>query len=97
VLAQPPVAPIVEETPPPRRLVAPPPDYPLAARRDGVEGWVVLNLTVAADGHVADAAVTDAEPRDAFEAAALVAVRQWRYSAGDAPTEVRERLVFKLH
>lgn len=95
VLAQPPVTVDVEAAPP-RRLAAPAPEYPLAARRNGVEGWVALAVTVAADGSVAGATVTAAEPRGTFEAAALAAVQRFRYSDTGAPAEVHERLLFRL-
>jgi len=94
LLLQPPVS-VEVEAAPPRRLVAPPPRYPPAARRDGREGWVGVTLAVAADGSVAAATVTGSEPRGVFDAAALAAVRQWRY-ATTAAAEVHERLVFRL-
>ncbi|SEL70939.1 TonB family C-terminal domain-containing protein [Pseudoxanthomonas sp. GM95] len=58
----------------------PPPLYPVDAAQNGVTGHVVLLVDVAADGHVVDATVSQAEPAGVFEAAALQAVRNWMFN-----------------
>ena len=55
------------------------PVYPPSAMRARQEGWVTLELTVSERGDVRDMLVTDAEPAGVFDAAALDAVRQWRF------------------
>jgi TonB family protein len=55
------------------------PDYPSAARRDGIEGSVDLDVTVSAQGTVKEVSVAHAEPADVFDKAALAAVRKWKY------------------
>jgi TonB family protein len=55
------------------------PDYPSAARRDGIEGSVDLDVTVSAQGLVKEVSVAHAEPADVFDKAALAAVRKWKY------------------
>ena len=55
------------------------PTYPAAAMRTGQEGWVTLEFTVTETGAVSDPWITDAEPADVFDAAAITAVRQWRF------------------
>jgi protein TonB len=55
------------------------PEYPAAAVRAGQEGWVTVGFTVGERGDVRDALLTDAEPAGVFDAAALEAVRQWRF------------------
>ena len=56
------------------------PVYPLSARgHDDNGGRVELEFTVRADGSVADVDVTHATPPGIYEAAAVDAVRQWRY------------------
>lgn len=55
------------------------PRYPVAAERAGRGGWVDLEFTVAADGAVRAAQVLRSEPAGLFDAAALEAVRRWRY------------------
>jgi periplasmic protein TonB len=55
------------------------PEYPLAAREQGLSGWVDLAFDVQTDGAVNDIAVLAAEPMNMFERAAVAAVRRWRY------------------
>lgn len=62
----------------------PAPLYPHDARREGVTGHVRLQITVTPDGRVSDARVIDSQPARVFDAAALAAVRKWRYQARDS-------------
>jgi protein TonB len=65
---------------PPRVAVNPAPVYPpelLAAR---VEGRVVLRVRVGADGRVLAASIHRSSGHDAFDQAALGAVRRWRFN-----------------
>ena len=55
------------------------PDYPSAAKRDGIEGSVDLEITVSAQGAVTNAAIVHSEPADVFDKSALAAVRRWKY------------------
>jgi protein TonB len=55
------------------------PDYPSAAKRDGVIGFVDLDLTIAPSGAVTDVTVVHATPPDMFEKSALAAVHKWKY------------------
>jgi TonB family protein len=55
------------------------PQFPELARQRGIEGWVDLQFLVGTDGTVSDVAVVGAQPAGMFEAAALEAVRHWRY------------------
>jgi len=55
----------------------PAPEYPDAA--NNIEGYVKLRFTVAKDGHVKDAAVTDSNPSGVFDAAAMATVKLWVY------------------
>jgi protein TonB len=75
------------------------PRYPPLAERDGVEGWVDLEFTVAADGSVKDIKVTGAQPAGVFEDVALRAVTQWKYRPfvrDGAPVPQRARLKLKF-
>ncbi len=62
-----------------RRIFSPPPEYPSRALQLLQSGWVDLAFTVAADGSVRDISVTQAEPARMFNAAAMAALRRWRY------------------
>jgi TonB family protein len=60
--------------------------YPEEALRNCVEGWVLLELTIATDGAVQSARVLDAQPPSIFDEAAINAVLQWKY---EEPPDVR--------
>ncbi len=53
--------------------------YPADAKTNGVEGRVLVRYDVTAAGTVANVAVVESEPPGVFEAAALDAVRSWRF------------------
>ncbi|HET7203314.1 MAG TPA: energy transducer TonB [Steroidobacteraceae bacterium] len=76
-----------EAPPPPKpvrtRYVAP--EYPKAALAQGLDGKVRLRLTVNAEGKVADAVVVQANPPEVFDAAAIAAVRKWRFKSLGRP------------
>ena len=55
------------------------PDYPSAAKRDGIVGSVDLEVTVSPRGVVENVAVVRATPPDMFEKSAVAAVRKWKY------------------
>ena len=77
------------------RLIAVDPQYPAAA--SGTDGFVEISFAVTALGLVENAIVTAAEPRGAFEEAALAAVARWRYSAeeGREPVILTHRFDFR--
>lgn len=55
------------------------PRYPATAQRKGIEGWVEMEFTIAANGNVKDIAVRSAQPAGVFEEAATRAIEQWKY------------------
>jgi TonB family protein len=74
---------------PPRRLVNVNPVYPEDAKAAGIEGVVILEITIAEDGKVSDARVVSSVP--ALDQAAIDAVVQWVYEPtllNGAPVEV---------
>ncbi len=79
----------------------PPPAYPPLARRHALEGAVVVEILILADGTCGEAKVVENAGPVAFAEAALEAVRKWKYRPalrGDravASTQ-RVRFVFKL-
>jgi protein TonB len=68
--------PVVQEAKLIRRVT---PDYPSAAKRDGIEGSVDLEVTISSRGVVEDVSVVHATPPDMFEKSAVAAVRKWKY------------------
>jgi protein TonB len=82
----PPAAPVIQAEAPliPARPVAGmesdrPPAYPVAARRRGEQGRVVLKVDVSANGSPLDVSVVQGSGFASLDAAALGAVRQWRF------------------
>ncbi|TNE63226.1 MAG: energy transducer TonB [Alphaproteobacteria bacterium] len=78
------------------------PNYPSRAASEGIEGWVVVEFTVSAQGDVVDPVIIDAEPRRIFDRSTLQAVAKFKYKPtvvdGRAvPTKgVRFRMVYTL-
>lgn len=75
------------------------PAYPIGAARDGIEGTVKLDVTIATDGTVRAVRVLSGPP--VLSSAAVSAVRDWRYAetflAGDAiETQQYVTMVFRL-
>lgn len=78
-----------------------PPVYPPSARERGLEGRVVIRLVVGVDGVPSEVGVTQSSGVESFDAAAVDAVRQWRFEparrAGVAvPEERLAPVVFRL-
>jgi len=55
------------------------PQYPRAAARDGIAGYVVFELVINPDGTVRSAKPIEAQPRGVFEAAATQAIQRWKF------------------
>ena len=72
------------------------PEYPRRALRRGVEGSVLLEFSVDANGNVVSPRVLESRPRGVFEAAALEAVSKWKYEAlGARSSALQVRLTFR--
>jgi protein TonB len=56
-----------------------PPQYPRDAARNGITGWVQLEVLVNPDGTVRSARVLESKPKGLFEAAAMQAVLRWKF------------------
>ncbi|MEE2785906.1 MAG: TonB family protein, partial [Myxococcota bacterium] len=96
---------IPESTPAPnrppraRRTIAP--VYPRSARRDGIEGYVVVRLSIDSKGRVNHVIVVDAEPMGVFEQSARDAARRFEFEPAEqngAPTQatLEKKIVFTL-
>ncbi|MEN6633796.1 MAG: energy transducer TonB, partial [Candidatus Polarisedimenticolia bacterium] len=84
---------------PAQPLERPEPAYPEAARRMGIEGDVVLDLSIDAAGRVVDARVARGAPP--LAAAALDAAKRWRYRPAlvdgrPSPARARATISFRL-
>lgn len=75
------------------------PRYPERARLNRIQGKVVVEFAVNADGTVERPRVLSASPRRTFEQAAMAAVKRWRYPAREPDAQtvtLREEIDFKL-
>ncbi len=57
----------------------PAPYYPLAAKRKGIQGKVLLNVAVKTDGTPATVEISRSSGSSALDEAALDAVKQWKF------------------
>jgi TonB family protein len=76
------------------------PAYPQRALERGIEGSVVLEFGLNADGSVKNVQVVDAKPAGVFDEAAVDAFRRWTFqpSPGLSGTaRFRQNLSFTLH
>ncbi len=76
-------------------------EYPRDARKQGVEGYVTLNIYVKNDGSVGGVKVLDSKPSGVFDASAKNFVREWMFSPGTYEGEtvdawVKQKVVYKL-
>ncbi|MEZ9140421.1 MULTISPECIES: TonB family protein [unclassified Shewanella] len=78
------------------------PQYPMAAARDGKEGYVIVMFDISKTGEVINAQVMEAEPRRVFNRSAIQAINNWKYKpktvAGQAIEQkgLQVRLDFSL-
>ena len=79
-----------------RPIEQPKPRYPFRAMQRETEGVVRVRLTIAPDGTVSEAVVVAAQPPGLFDAAALEAVRRWRYQPPGRPLVTEAVIEFKL-
>lgn len=80
VVVPPDVTPTSQQTPP-KVLKTVPPHYPWGLRESGLRGEVVLEFVVDYEGRVRNPAVVRTL-NPAFNAAAIAAIRQWRFAPG---------------
>jgi protein TonB len=74
-----PVAIDVRDAIPEQPIAQPLPNYPRSAQERGIQGRVILSITIMPDGSVRDVRVVESNPRGYFEATAVRAVERWRY------------------
>lgn len=78
-----------------------PPRYPRRARRDGLEGRVVLSARVSATGRIAGLEVVRSSGHEILDRAAFRAVKRWtvrpaRQGSKPVPSEIRIPILFRL-
>lgn len=66
---------------PPAVLSAPEPTYPEQARRDGIQGRVILAIEILENGRPGSVAVQRSSGHEDLDEAAVKAVKNWRFTA----------------
>ncbi len=64
----------------PKPVSRPAPQMPARARREGIEGRVLLRLSIDKRGRVTTAAVEQSTHPELFDAVAIAAAKRWRYA-----------------
>jgi len=75
------------------------PRYPESARRAGVQGTALVRVRVLADGTVGEVLIEQSSGNSDLDAAAVEAVRRWRFEAarrGGAPVAVWVLIPFRF-
>lgn len=77
------------------------PQYPRTAAEQRLEGQVVMELTIDADGRVQDVSIVESHPEGLFDDAAMAAMEQWRFEPpvlkdGASTVTAVQTLLFEL-
>jgi protein TonB len=81
---------------PPVLLTQVKPEYPRAARFDRIEGRVVLRAVIGVDGRIEEDEVRVLHSIPALDAAAIAALRAWRFSPGSDAAGKAVRVVIEI-
>ncbi|MBL4574755.1 MAG: energy transducer TonB [Opitutaceae bacterium] len=83
----------------PQPSYQPKPKYPTIARRRGVEGIVILDISLTNSGHVSNAFIVKSSGSSALDRSALKAVKIWRFPAGrfNSITSFKQKIEFRLN
>jgi len=87
---------------PPRVIKRSPIVYPELARKQGISGFVRMNVLINDNGSVEDVKVVESEPEEIFDLMAESTVRQWRfepatYNGKKVEVWAMQKIVFKLN
>lgn len=55
-------------------------NFPTSAAKEGIEGFVVVNLLIAEDGRVEVARILDSQPQGVFDDTVLSGIRNWTFT-----------------
>lgn len=64
----------------PKVTSRPPLEYPPSALKEGIKGYVIVNILIAKDGSVELAKLLEAQPEGIFDNVAINAVYSWKFS-----------------
>ncbi len=61
------------------------PDYPKSAFRNGRQGWTIVRLDIASEGHTENVRIERSVPSGTFDKASKTAVEAWQFRPPDQP------------
>lgn len=75
--------------------------YPEQARRQGISGYVTMNILVDESGNVEDVEIIDSKPKEIFDLKADSTIRRWKfepatYNGKKVKVWAMQKIVFKL-
>jgi len=75
--------------------------YPEQARRQGISGYVTMNVLVDESGNVEDVEIIDSKPKEIFDLKADSTIRRWKfepatYNGKKVKVWAMQKIVFKL-
>ncbi|HBA33842.1 MAG TPA: hypothetical protein DCZ12_06900 [Gammaproteobacteria bacterium] len=75
--------------------------YPELARRQGISGYVTMNVLIDEQGNVEDVEIIESKPRDIFDLKADSTIRRWQfepatYNGKKVKVWATQKIVFKL-
>lgn len=83
-------------------MVRPNPKYPPRALQAGIEGYVILDVTIDADGSVSAVSVIESKPKRLFDREAIRAMKRWKFrpkivDGKPQPQRAKQKLEFNLN
>ncbi|PCH85384.1 MAG: energy transducer TonB [Piscirickettsiaceae bacterium] len=83
----------------PQPSYQPKPKYPTIARRRGLEGIVILEISLTSSGHVSNVFIVKGSGSSALDRSALKAVKTWRFPASrfNSITSFKQKIEFRLN
>jgi len=87
---------------PPKVLKRSPIVYPELARRQGISGYVTMNVLINESGNVENVEVIDSKPEEIFDLKAENTIRRWKfepasYNGKKVKVWAMQKIVFKLN
>lgn len=76
--------------------------YPDLARKNSIQGFVVLNILIDNSGQVQDAKIIESKPQEIFDQTALNSVKEWQfqpaiYQGKKVKIWIKQRISFNLN
>jgi protein TonB len=83
----------------PQPTYQPKPKYPTIARRRGIEGVVIFEISVANNGHVNNAIIIQSSGSSALDRSATKAIKTWQFPASkfNSLSTFKQKIEFRLN